>query len=323
MNETPDRHPDLPLTADTIRRSLNEQGYVVVPDVLDPARDLQPVLDDMAAVLDGFLPDTPFAERMLRLWSEGKGPPPQTFEISLPQDGIRPDTPLMLSPAIFALLTNERLLDAVETVVGPEITANPVQHVRVKMPEAIVPEERRDSLVGTVPWHQDNGVLVEDADISTILTVWIPLTESTVENGCLKVLPGSHRTGALFDHCPGGPGGLGIPDQCVPAGDPTPLPMKPGSVLFMTQSTVHGSLRNLSARDVRVSLDLRYQPAGQPSGRPAFDPAAFVARSRRDPASADTDFAEWRKRWEQLREELSDTTLPPFNRWNQDAPVCA
>ena len=44
---------------------------------------------------------------------------------------------------------------------------------------------------GTVlPWHQDNFPRV---DRPPIITVWMALDDSKVENGCVKVLPGSHR----------------------------------------------------------------------------------------------------------------------------------
>jgi ectoine hydroxylase-related dioxygenase (phytanoyl-CoA dioxygenase family) len=38
---------------------------------------------------------------------------------------------------------------------------------------------------------------------ATILSCWIAVTDATVENGCLQVIPGSHRRD-LIDHCPTG-----------------------------------------------------------------------------------------------------------------------
>ena len=37
------------------------------------------------------------------------------------------------------------------------------------------------------PWHQDAGVTWEGADPHFILTVWIPLSPTTPENGCLQI----------------------------------------------------------------------------------------------------------------------------------------
>ena len=80
-----------------------------------------------------------------------------------------------------------------------------------------------------------------------------------------------------------------------------PLPMRPGSVLLMTQRTIHSSLDNVTHDQVRISMDLRYQPIGQPTGRPAFAPAGFVARSRAHPDRALSDPAVWADRWFVLR----------------------
>ena len=46
------------------------------------------------------------------------------------------------------LWSNEKLLDAVEQIVGPNIAGHPVWNLRIKLPRN-APEE--------VPWHQDNG----------------------------------------------------------------------------------------------------------------------------------------------------------------------
>ena len=55
-------------------------------------------------------------------------------------------------------------------IVGPEIVCNPTQHLRMKLPESAVPAGA-DGLTSRVPWHQDNGVLLEEADDSHVLTV--------------------------------------------------------------------------------------------------------------------------------------------------------
>ena len=73
--------------------------------------------------------------------------------------------------------------------------------------------------------------------------------------------------------------------------------MKPGSLLLMTQSTVHSSLDNVTPDQVRISFDLRYQPTGQPTGRPAFAPAGFIARSAAHPESVVHDPAVWQRNW--------------------------
>jgi hypothetical protein len=311
-----------------------EDGYVVVPGVLDPPRDIEPVLAELAGVLDGLArqlheegaiaqpyADWPFPSRMIQVCRESGRTFSQWFDISLPQKGVQPEMPIHVGPEIFGLLTNASLLDAVEAFVGPEVYSNPVQHIRVKPPAAAVAAGGvYDGLVSRTAWHQDNGVILPEADQSTILTVWVPLTRATLENGCLQVVPGSHRLG-LESHCPTEGKGVSIPERLVPLDRARPLPMEPGSVLFLTQRTMHSSLDNETADEVRVSCDLRYQPVGQPTGRPAFP--GFVARSRAHPGAELRDPGAWAKSWHDTRARLAARDNPVYNRWRADAPVCA
>ena len=69
----------------------------------------------------------------------------------------------MYEPAIFGLLTNPKLLDAIEAIIGPEITVNPVNVVRVKVPERRLPGNRNFHVGLTATWwHQDQGVYSDD-----------------------------------------------------------------------------------------------------------------------------------------------------------------
>ena len=325
------------LTADQ-KQQFAEEGYLVVNDILDPVLDLTPVWDEYGELLDGIAEsvyqegairssyrDLPFEQRLIRVCEESGRNFPQHFDFSLPQSGITHQTPIHVGPAVFNLLTSPRLLDVVEDLVGPEIYSNPVQHIRMKLPKrAVAKSDGRSStngLVAKIPWHQDNGVILPEADEATILTVWMPLNEATVENGCLQVIPRSHRVG-LEPHCPVGYT-VAIPEKVIPTQAAVPLPMKPGSVLLMTQRTVHSSLDNVTDDRVRISLDLRYQPVGQPTGRPAFAPAGFVARSRAHPESVLSDPAEWARRWLEVRDGLAEQENPTYNRWDGSLAVCA
>ena len=125
----------------------------------------------------------------------------------------------------------------------------------------------------------------------------------------------------LATHCPGsGPdGGLQIPSRLI-GGQPVPVPVKRGGALFMHRRTMHASLANRSD-DLRWSFDLRYQPTGLPTGRPAFP--GFVARSRLDPQSEQRDWRAWSQSWLEARARLAQGLPPRFNRWLTDAPACA
>ena len=315
------------------REQFAAEGYLLVKGLLDPERDIQPVLDEYNELLDGLaqgliaegqLESThahmPFADRLIAICEESGRNFPQEFDFSLPQSGIRTDTPIHVGPAVFSMLANPRLLDLVEDLIGPEIFSNPVQHIRMKLPHRAVAKNSFNGLVSKIPWHQDNGVIMPEADEGTILTVWLPLNRATVANGCLQVVPQSHDDG-IVQHCPTSEG-LAIPKQLVPEEAALPMPMEPGSVLLMTQRTIHSSLDNVTDGEVRISMDLRYQPIGQPTGRPAFTPAGFIARSAADPHQVLRDPAEWARHWYELREQLAENTAT-FNRWKAGAPGCA
>ena len=311
---------------------FREEGYLVVERVLDPDRDIAPVLAEYGEVLDriaaslqaeGILRSTyrdlPFRDRLIRICIESGRNFPQEFDISLPQTGIKPDTPIHVGPAAFRLLNTPRLLDLVEDLIGPEIYSNPVQHIRMKLPKRAVATSGYSGLVSQIPWHQDNGVILPEADAASILTVWMPLTEATVENGCLQVIPRSHR-GDLVAHCPTDKG-VAIPEKLIPTAQALPLPMQPGSVLLMTSRTMHSSLDNVTENEVRISFDLRYQPIGEPTGRPAFP--GFVARSAAHPESVLRDPAAWARLWHDARARLAAQENPQFNRWQAGVGVCA
>ena len=100
-----------------------------------------------------------------------------------------------------------------------------------------------------------------------------------------------------------------------------PVPIKRGGVLFMQRRTMHSALENVSD-DIRWSFDLRYQPIGQPTGRPFFP--SLVVRSYQDPAGVVTDWQVWRDLWRATRVHLSQNPhTGSTNRWTGKEMVCA
>jgi len=129
-------------------KAFHEQGYVVAEGLLDPVADLDPVIDEYHGVLDSLADELyakgeisqrytelDFNERYMRVCEESGRIHSQYFDFMLPKRNVKLDSPLWVGPAIFHMIRNERLLDAVEQFIGPEIYSNPVQHVRMKPPE--------------------------------------------------------------------------------------------------------------------------------------------------------------------------------------------
>ena len=135
---------------------------------------------------------------------------------------------------VFEFLRNERLLDLVEGIVGPEITCSPIQHARAKLPDSLrraaddeESRRKREAMVGenVAPWHQDAQVHLEAADPHAIVTVWVPLVDATPANGCLQVIPGVHRRRRVYWS-----EGFGVSDQHLPEDEPVTLHMRAGDL---------------------------------------------------------------------------------------------
>lgn len=328
--------PGIKLTSVQVNH-FEREGYLVVKGLLDPVRDLDPIIEEYAGVLDRLIndflkkgmissayADLSLNERLIRLCQETNQLPGQHFDFSLPQKGIKADTPLWVGPAIFKILRNDRLLDAVESIIGPEIYSNPVQHVRFKLPDALAPRDANGALIeGPTPWHQDHGTVLPTADKTKTLTVWFPLWDVPTKAGCLQVLPRSHKQG-LLAHCQRNSGAVTIPGKILNnRNQPSPIaiPLKRGDALFMDRLICHSALPNLS-RNVRWSMDLRYNPNGQATGRDVFP--GFVARSRLRPEAELHDAKVWAQMWYDARRELARAaTAPSFHRWGANATACA
>ena len=176
----------------------------------------------------------------------------------------------------FILMSNPKIVGAVESLIGSELFANPVYNVRPKVPKVAA---------GAVPWHQDKSYW-PDANSNPVITVWIPLVDSTHENGCLHVIPRTQKKRVLDYHHESrtGTSYLEVDEKYLKSltrnANIVALPVKAGSAIFFNDRLVHSSTPNQSDH-VRWSVDLRYQPTDQ-------DPmpqhgAGFLVRSRKQP----------------------------------------
>ena len=240
----------------------------------------------------------------------------QPLDISLPHDGITEETPMHFGPAVFDMARHPRILDIAESLLGPELTSNPIQHVRIKPPERLVDGAESRAHIVSTDWHQDRGVTLESADKTEMLTVWLAITDATVENGCLQVKPG--REAEMLPHCTMKQ--VGITDTYLPKRKAVPAPVKAGGAVIFHPLTPHASLANKSD-GYRWSFDLRYNVTGQSTGRDHFP--SFVARSRSDPASELKDWRIWKDMWETTRATLAAGAHIPQHRWPSDGPYCA
>ena len=112
------------------------------------------------------------------------------------------------------------------------------------------------------PWHQDSFYFhFEPA--RPIVGVWLAVTEATLDNGCLHVLPGSHRQ-PVHDHVPdrrpgANYGYVEIIDHDMTAA--VPVLMDPGDVLFFDSHLMHCSTDNHST-GIRAAMVYHYAATG-------------------------------------------------------------
>ncbi len=306
----------------TTRQSelFRTRGYLLVEGVLDPESDLDPVIAEYEVLLDRLVRQLydegkisslheglDFPSRLTEIYHETGETFTQYFDISLPMTNVRPDTPFWTGPAIFNLIRNPALVDLVESILGPEIASNPIQHTRIKPPSQLIGSDMQEGgLVGQTPWHQDAAVIPPDVD-TEMITVWVPVTEASREAGCLQFLPNLVSDG-LIRHGFGKVDGVEIPADAIVGVEPVAVPAKRGDVLLIHRYCPHASLTNVSGQ-VRFSLDLRYHPSHQTSGREMFP--SFIVRSRSDPGQELTDAAAWTEMWEEARTWLATSPDAP------------
>jgi phytanoyl-CoA hydroxylase len=310
-------------------RQFEEDGFLVVENLLDTESVLDPLIEEYEELLDELradwvaegrldpdAPATSFQDLIKSAYRAGLDYF-QPMDISLPPGDITPDLPFHAGPAVFKMMTDRKLLDSVESIIGPEITSNPIQHVRIKPPTTMLDDDEIRAHITATEWHQDRAVTLEEADGTRMVTCWLAVTDATVANGCLRVIPGSHQ-GQMMPHCPNPQ--LAIPDDFIDQEAGLPLPVKAGGGILFHPLTIHGSLPNTTA-DVRWSFDLRYNVTGDPTGRPMFPD--FVARSNTAPETVMEDAVEWRRMWERARASLSNSQPVQIHRWSADAAPCA
>jgi phytanoyl-CoA hydroxylase len=105
--------------------------------------------------------------------------------------------------------------------------------------------------------HQDQHYL--RADPGTCLAAWLAVDDCDEENGCLEVVPGSHRL-PLLCHIDADTS-LSFTSQTVPVPEgyeAVPVRMQAGDVLFFHGALIHGSGPNRTTDRFRRSLIAHY-----------------------------------------------------------------
>ena len=152
--------------------------------------------------------------------------------------------------AVFAAFAAApELLDIVEQLIGPDIKLFGSQCF-MKPPGGV-----------EKPYHQDAAYF--SIEPPEIVTCWTALDDATIDNGCLWVIPGSHRGGLLPHSQPWDVGDrvdMQIPDEQVGYEDEVPNELNAGSCSFHHCMLLHRSGANGTQRS-RRGLAIHYMPS--------------------------------------------------------------
>jgi len=157
-----------------------------------------------------------------------------------------------LHPRFRTLVDDPRLVQPMAGLVGTRRVALFTDKMNLKRPQ----EGSRFS------WHQDSPYWAHFCDhLDQLPNVLVALDDAAVDNGCFRVIRGSHRRGLLPGRA--GEGRLGPLFTHPDAFDESlqvPAVIPAGSTVFFSPHAVHGSEPNTSDRP-RRALVLTYQPA--------------------------------------------------------------
>jgi hypothetical protein len=248
--------------------SFENHGYVHVPDAI--GKDL---LQPVRGVIDGgvdALARSLKSEGKIQDLHEDKGFATRLALIySGNAMGARNWDDVVFSPEFHELLVSDSLLDLIEPLLGPEIVFTGSYHLRPKLP---------GSSLTAFPWHQDSQYYGEATKAIRIITVWIPLVDVDEQNGCLYVIPDSHKW-ELYRGERDADDNMRTREDVTKRGTPIPIPMKAGDALLFTNLTFHAS--NVNKSDgVRWSLDVRFAPAPEDDMPPEIDAAYETMRKK-------------------------------------------
>lgn len=155
------------------------------------------------------------------------------------------------------LSTHRRVLDCMEQLIGPNIL--------LKSTRLFYKFAQSPSFVG---WHQDG--ITERVDQAFVPAIWLGLTEATEQNGCLRVVPRSHRLGLVSHADRPNPNNLttqGLTAQ-VEIDSPHDIVMREGEMSLHHPLILHASNPNQS-EESRIGFSATYSTPALTASRTA------------------------------------------------------
>lgn len=214
------------LTEEQLREYM-EKGYTVVPDVF--TRDELSDMDD----------------EINRIQNEGykNGNEGWVFDLANRSEKTK------------QFVRDDRILTLIEDIVKPGIAIYSSK-LTAKMPQSDV----------VCHWHQDDAYYTRVSASDVRMSVWVPLQDSNEKNGCLWVVPESHKWG-LAEH------EIKKHGTCVRSliemehdfSNAIPVPVEAGSIVLFSALTWHSSKENQTDK-IRRAFIISYQEATVTAG---------------------------------------------------------
>jgi phytanoyl-CoA hydroxylase len=204
-------------------------GYLAVEKVLsaDTIADLQRVTDE-------FIEKSREVTQHTDVFDLEPGHTPENPRLR------RLKNPILQHPLYRDVLCDTRITDLVAQLIGPNLRQN---GTKLNMKSA--------AFGSPVEWHQDWAFYPHTND--DLLAVGACMDDMTLENGCLMVIPGSHK-GTLYDHHQKGVFVGAVTDARFQPENVVSLELKAGGITIHHARTLHASAPNRSGKPRRLLL---------------------------------------------------------------------
>lgn len=224
---------------DTAFARFHEQGYLAVENAFT-GDEIQSAIDGLMDCIAGRKKGFEMnLEAAAKDWEKTNNPEDRLKRVRKLNQFVDRE------PRLHALCWHPKLIDMLTRLMGepPALYAN---QALLKPPH--IGSEK--------PWHQDLAYFNLDPQKTLVCGVWIALDEATAENGCMHVIPGSHREGP---HVHFRVRDWQLCDKDVQSARDVMVTLKPGGLMLFHGLIHHGSPPNLSDQ-TRRALQFHYYP---------------------------------------------------------------
>ncbi len=220
-------------------RSFVDNGYLILPGLIKPD-ELAELKADTSRIARGHYPSAALQPL-----------PASMSEVEVLKNILCIHQPHTISPVMTRYVTHPEICGALSQITAAHL---PFWDGSVKCMQSML--FVKPPLFQGQAWHQDE-IYIPTRDRS-LIGAWIAIDDATVENGCLYVIPGSHRNGYLYPQHPHNkpdefdfaPESYGFDESAE-----IPVEVAAGAVVFFNGYLLHRSRRNRSTGYRRVLVN--------------------------------------------------------------------